>query len=51
MEQVMDERDRSQRLADVAAAMSNANEETLRNWRAETKTWEVLDDDRDGDAQ
>lgn len=51
MEQVMYERDRSQRLADVAAAVSNADEETLPNWRAETKTWEVLDDDLDRDAQ
>lgn len=51
MEQVMDEHDRRQCLADVAAAMSNADEETLRNWRAETKTWEALDDDLDGDAQ
>ncbi|MEE6138752.1 hypothetical protein SKC41_20785 [Mycobacterium sp. 050128] len=46
----MDERDRRQRLAAVWAAMSNADEETLRNWRADTKTWEALDDDLDGYA-
>ena len=48
VEQVMDERDRSQRLAAVAAAMSGNNEKTLRAWREEADHWATLDTDIDG---
>ena len=49
MEHVMDEHDRHQRLAAVAAAMGRADTEALGTWRAETQSWEALDTDIDGD--
>ena len=48
MEQVMDEHDRYERLAAVAAAMSGADAETLNDWRSETADWAAVD--ADGDA-
>ena len=45
MEQVMDEHDRHERLAAVAAAMRDADEETLSAWRAETADWAAVDTD------
>jgi hypothetical protein len=47
MEHVMDEHDRNQRLAAVAAAMSSADQETLASWHAEAETWAALDNDID----
>lgn len=47
MEQVMDEHDRDQRLDAVATAMSSADEDTLRGWRAEADSWAAVDSDID----
>lgn len=44
----MDERDRDQRLVAVAAAMSSADEDTLRGWRVEADSWAAVDADIDG---
>jgi len=48
MEKVLDNYDRTQRLAAVATAMNTADEETLTDWRAETNGWATLDHDLDG---
>lgn len=48
MEHVMDEHDRFQRLAAVGAAMSSADEDTLRGWRDLSEKWASLDADLDG---
>lgn len=48
MEHVMDEHDRHERLTAVAAAMSAADDDTLRAWRAETAEWAAVEaDDED----
>ena len=48
MEKVLDNYDRDQRLAAVAAAMKATDEKTLKGWRAETDSWAALDHDLDG---
>lgn len=48
MERVLDDYDRHQRLAAVAAALSKSDEDTLQAWRSETDSWTSLDSDIDG---
>lgn len=48
MEHLMDEHDRFKRLAAVGAAMSSADEDTLRRWREASERWSALDADLDG---
>jgi hypothetical protein len=48
LERVLDDYDRHQRLAAVAAAMNSAEEGTLRAWRTESDSWAALDSDIDG---
>lgn len=48
MEQVMDEHDRRERLAAVAAAISGADDGTLSAWRSETAAWAAVDADVEG---
>lgn len=43
LEQVMDEHERHQRIAAVAAAIRNADESALSAWRAETAEWATVD--------
>jgi hypothetical protein len=45
LEKVMDERERHQRLAAVAAAIQDANAPALSTWRAETAEWATVDVD------
>jgi hypothetical protein len=45
-ENILDEHEHRRRPADVAAAYSEANEQTLDAWRAETDQWESIDTDR-----
>lgn len=45
LEQVMDERDRRERMAAVAAAMRNASPNDLSSWRTETAEWAAVDVD------
>jgi len=47
MEKVLDDYDRHQRLAAVAAAMSRSAEER-EAWRSETDAWAAVDDDLGG---
>ena len=41
----MDEHDRRERMAAVAAALRNADAETLNDWRLESADWAVADTD------
>lgn len=43
IEGVLEDYERTRRLAAVAVAMSTADEDTLRRWRAETESWNTLD--------
>lgn len=43
---ILDEHEHRRRPADVAAAYSEPNEQTLDAWRAETNQWEAIDTDR-----
>ena len=45
LEQLMDEHDRRERMAAVAAALRNADAETLNDWRLESADWAVADTD------
>jgi hypothetical protein len=45
-ENILDEHEHRRRPADVAAAYSEANEQTLDAWRAETDQCEAIDTDR-----
>ena len=45
MEHVIDEHERSQRMAAVAAAMNGADAETLSAWRSEAAEWAALESD------
>ena len=47
-ENILDEHEHEHRRrpADVAAAYSKPNEQTLDAWRAETNQWEAIDTDR-----
>jgi hypothetical protein len=46
LEGILDEHERRRRLADVAAAYTDADQQTLDAWRAETDQWEAIDTDR-----
>ncbi|ORJ52729.1 hypothetical protein B5M45_30570 [Mycobacterium simiae] len=48
VEHVMDEHDRSRRLAAFATALSSADEDSLRGWRDEADSWSAPDSDLDG---
>lgn len=45
IESALENYDRNRRLAAVAAAMADADEETLQHWRAETESWDAADGD------
>jgi ribosome-associated translation inhibitor RaiA len=45
IESVLENYERSRRLAAVAEAMANADEEVLRQWRKETDSWAAVDTD------
>jgi predicted transcriptional regulator len=50
LESMLDEHERRRRLAAVAAAYTQADEQTLEDWRTETDQWEAVDTDAEPSA-
>jgi predicted transcriptional regulator len=43
LEKMLDDHERCRRLAQVAAAYSEADAEKIESWRTETREWEAID--------